>query len=95
LILVVAGFVPLVEELLFRGVLLEALAKHIPFWWANVGQALLFASVHENYRLLPFFLAFGVVCGVLARRSQALLAPMAVHSLNNLTVCFVLMATNR
>jgi hypothetical protein len=95
MIVAIAGLVPLLEELFFRGVLLEGLAKHIPFGWANALQALLFAAVHENLRVLPFFVFFGVVCGWLARRSESLLAPMLMHGLNNLTVCLVLMAANR
>jgi hypothetical protein len=95
MIVAIAGLVPLLEELFFRGVLLEGLAKHIPFGWANALQALLFAAVHENLRVLPFFVFFGVMCGWLARRSESLLAPMLMHGLNNLTVCLVLMAANR
>lgn len=91
MIAAVAGLVPVLEELLFRGVLLEAVAKHIPFGWANVAQSLLFASVHENLRLFPFFVAFGLVCGVLARRSGGLLAPILLHACNNLLFALVLL----
>ena len=91
LILSLAVLVPLLEELLFRGVLLQGLAKHIPFGWANAVQSLLFALVHENLRLLPFFVAFGLICGFLTRRSGGLLPAIAVHGCNNLLVCFVVM----
>jgi membrane protease YdiL (CAAX protease family) len=71
--------------------LLDALTKHIPFGWANAIQACLFASVHENHRLFLFFVSFGVICGILARRSGSLLAPILLHGLNNLLVCLVMM----
>lgn len=92
LLLTVAGLVPLLEETLFRGVLLQALAKHVPFWFANLAQALLFASVHENAQLLPFLVAFGLTCGWLARRSGGLLASIGVHVGNNAIVCLALIA---
>lgn len=87
--------VPVLEELLFRGVLLQALARHIPFGWANAGQALAFAAVHENLRLLPFFFSFGVVGGILARRSDGLLASIVMHAGNNLLACLALILLNR
>jgi membrane protease YdiL (CAAX protease family) len=90
LIVCLALLVPVIEELLFRGVLLQAFAKHIPFAWANVAQAMLFALAHENLRLFPFYTAFGVLCGLLARRSGGLLPPVAVHLGNNLIACLVL-----
>ena len=80
----VAGLVPVIEEFMFRGVLLQSLRKHVPFWAANLGQALLFALGHDNLPLLPFYLLMGVVCGVLARRSGGLLAPVVLHSANNM-----------
>jgi membrane protease YdiL (CAAX protease family) len=91
LIAAIAVLVPVLEELFFRGVLLQALAKHIPFGWANVGQALLFAAGHENYRILPFFVAFGLLCGVLARRAGGLTPAIAVHACNNFLACIVVM----
>lgn len=91
LILSIAVLVPVLEELVFRGILLQAVARHIPFGWANLAQAALFASVHENSRVFPFFVVFGAVCGWLARRSGGLVAPILVHGLNNLTVAFLIM----
>lgn len=95
LIVAIAVLVPVLEELLFRGVLLQALAKHIPFGWANATQAALFAAIHENVRIFPFFFAFGIVCGILARRSGGLAAAMALHACNNLLACVVLIYLNR
>ena len=91
----IAILVPVLEELLFRGVLLHALARHIPFGWANAGQALAFAALHQDLRLLPFFFAFGVVGGLLARRSNGLLAPIVMHAGNNLLVCLALILMKR
>ena len=37
---------PLGEELLFRALLLRALVRRMPFWWAALASALLFALAH-------------------------------------------------
>lgn len=87
LVLVVAVFVPILEETLFRGVLLQSFSNHIPFGWANTLQALLFGLAHFNLRLLPFFFLFGLTAGLLARRSGGLLASMILHGANNLLAC--------
>jgi uncharacterized protein len=87
LLFTVGLFVPVFEEMLFRGVALQAMARHIPFGWANLVQAVGFAALHENLALLPFFTAFGLTCGVLARRSGGILAPVILHAGNNLVAC--------
>ncbi len=90
LLLIVGVAVPVLEEVMFRGVVLQAFARHIPFGWANVLQAVAFALIHENLPLAPFYFAMGVCTGILARRSGSLLAPMAMHIANNTLACVVL-----
>lgn len=75
--------VPLSEEVLFRGLLLQGLARHIPFGWANLLQAGLFACAHLNPPLIPFYLAMALLAGYFARRSGGLLAPLTMHATNN------------
>lgn len=82
--LLVAGLLaPLVEEILFRGVLLTGLARHISFGAANLIQAALFGVLHLTTPLLPFFLLMGLIAGLLMRLSGGLFAPVLVHVLNN------------
>jgi membrane protease YdiL (CAAX protease family) len=84
LTLLIAGLLaPLVEEVLFRGVLLTALARHISFGGANFIQATLFATLHLSVPLFLFFLVMGLIGGELMRRSGGLLAPILVHVFNN------------
>ena len=71
------------EEVIFRGVVLEGVARHVPFGWANAIQASLFALLHEELLLMPFYLLFGLIAGLLARRTGGLLAPIVLHVLNN------------
>lgn len=91
----IALFVPVLEEVGFRGVLLQALGKHVPFFWANAGQALAFAVVHENFRLLPFYFALGFVGGELTRRSGGLLPALVLHMANNAVAGLVLIFLHR
>jgi CAAX protease family protein len=85
-------FAPVIEEFIFRGVLLNALAAHIRFGWANVLQALLFAAGHADPKaFVPLFL-LGLVSGTCARRSGGLLASMVLHAVFNLIGGWIVLA---
>ena len=92
---VMAVFVPVLEETLFRGVVLQGLGKHVPFAWANGVQALLFAAVHENFGLFPFYFGLGFVCGELTRRSGSLLPAITMHTVNNAIACVGVIVAQR
>jgi membrane protease YdiL (CAAX protease family) len=81
--LVVGIAAPVVEELLFRGVMLTALARRIPFPWANAIQAALFATLHLTTPIWPFFFVMGLIAGWMVRRSGGLLPAIVLHVLNN------------
>jgi uncharacterized protein len=89
LLLVAAVLVPIMEEVLFRGVMLTAVARRVPFWFANMLQAALFASLHLSdlsWRAAAVwlvFLAMGLVAGWMTRASGGLLAAITLHALNN------------
>jgi hypothetical protein len=75
---------PVVEEFVFRGVLLRAFANHISFGWANVLQAALFSAMHMEAAAAPFLFLLGIAAGVMARRSGGLLAAMILHAAFNI-----------
>jgi CAAX protease family protein len=90
LLLFLAVGAPLVEELFFRGLLLQSLSR-----WANpvvgvVGSALLFALAHfERLQFLGLAL-FGVVLGLMAWRLRRLGPGIAAHiSFNTVAVLAV------
>ncbi len=89
-VLLAALLAPIVEEILFRGVLLTGLARRISFGWANAVQAALFASLHLTAPLFPIFFLMGLIGGELMRRSGGLLAPLTMHALNNVTAILAL-----
>jgi membrane protease YdiL (CAAX protease family)/tetratricopeptide (TPR) repeat protein len=90
-VVVIAGVVPLLEEVLFRGLALGALARHLPFGWANLIQAVGFACAHAVWELAPLFILFGLMTGWLTRRAGGLLPAIVLHATNNLIVAIGLM----
>lgn len=85
-IFLVALVVPVYEEIIFRGVILSAAEKHIGFTGANVVQAILFALIHDNLKLFPFFFVFALVTGYFVKRSGGLLTGIFFHSIHNFSV---------
>ena len=83
MILFVAGLVPIIEEFVFRGVLLRTAARHVAFWVAVLLQAALFMLWHEDTGSWPIIFVLALTAAWLARRSGGLLAPIALHALNN------------
>jgi membrane protease YdiL (CAAX protease family) len=84
---------PILEEFVFRGVLLTAFRRHVSFWTAALGQAIAFAALHEEMSFMPFFIAFGLLAALLCRRSQGLLAPIVMHVSFNLFAVTTILAT--
>lgn len=82
-LLVVALLVPIFEELVFRGLILGGLTRHISFGWANTLQAVLFASVHDDLPRFPFYLTLGLLAGWLVKKTRALGPAIALHVANN------------
>jgi uncharacterized protein len=89
-LLLVAVLVPVFEEIVFRGLLLGGLTRHISFGWANTLQAVLFAFVHDDPPRFIFYLTMGLLGGWLVKRTKALGPAVALHALNN-TLAFALL----
>ncbi len=82
-LLLMAVAVPVFEELVFRGMLLGGLSRHISFGWANTLQAVLFATVHGDPPRFAFYMTLGLLAGWLVRRHRTLWPAMLLHALNN------------
>jgi uncharacterized protein len=79
----VALLAPLLEELLFRGLLQNALAKRMPIWAAILGASAIFALVHMDYHAFPALMAMGAVFGVLYHKTGSLRVNILAHMINN------------
>jgi len=77
------GIAPLVEELYFRGRLLEAFGARIGPVWAGVLSSAAFAAIHGIPAFIPAYLVFAAVLLALRKRTGALVAPITAHVLNN------------
>jgi membrane protease YdiL (CAAX protease family) len=76
---------PVVEELLFRGVLQGSLERHLGSWTGVVTTALVFGVLHGQLRFLPVSL-LGLLMGYMVMRTGSLLAGILAHSVHNLAV---------
>jgi hypothetical protein len=82
-LLLMAVLAPVFEELVFRGLLLGGMARHVGFAWANFAQAILFAAIHDDPPRFVFYFAMGMLGGWLVRRTGALGPAIALHAANN------------
>lgn len=84
-LVVASGLVltPLVEEILFRGVLYQALRRTMPVGNAAVISALIFATMHGQLVLFVPFTIMGVILALIYERSGSLLPTILVHACNN------------
>jgi uncharacterized protein len=82
--LLVAIGAPIVEEIAFRGMAYNALAKlRIHPAWVIVITAAIFAAFHLEPTRLPILLISGTVFGVLRWFTRGLGAPIIAHAVNN------------
>lgn len=82
-LLLIALLVPVLEEVVFRGLLLGGLSRYISFGWANLLQATAFALIHDDPPRFVFYLSLGLLGGWLVKRTGALAPAIALHALNN------------
>lgn len=82
-IMLVVLVAPLVEEMLFRGVLLSAIGSRAGAGVALVGQAILFAAYHFSAWMFVPMLLLGLACGYLTQRRASLWPAVLLHGLFN------------
>jgi uncharacterized protein len=79
----VALIAPIVEEVLFRGLLQNALMKYMPPMAAIFCAALLFAAVHMQLYATPALMILGAAFGYLYYRTGSLRTNIVLHVINN------------
>lgn len=88
-IIVLAVFIaPVVEELLFRGLLQSAIRSFVKRPWSGIILvSLVFATIHQNAEHWPALFVLGVGLGYAYERSGSLLRPILIHAMfNGLTI---------
>lgn len=86
LVLIVCVLAPILEEMLYRGIVLRSFLRQYPRWTAIVGSATLFGFVHMNLYQFIDATIFGVLAGWMYQRSQSLIPGIAMHFINNAAV---------
>ena len=74
---------PIVEELLFRGMLQNAVGKYVPFWAAILLSSFLFAVVHMQLYAIPGLMSLSIAFGYLYHRTGSLRTNIILHMANN------------
>ena len=83
LMLVSMILAPLVEETLYRGLLLQALEARLPFWGAAAISGTLFALAHGQLIVILPITVLGIVNAFVFRRTGNLFAAMLAHAVQN------------
>lgn len=82
----VAVIAPVVEELIFRGLILHGLRKNYHAFTAVFMSALLFSLFHLNPWQMPATFVLGLLLGWIMIRTRSILLAILGHSINNLMV---------
>jgi uncharacterized protein len=75
---------PVLEEILFRGIILDGFLKNYTPFKSILVSALLFGIIHMNFQQGIGAVFMGIVVGFLYWRTRSILFCIAVHGLNNL-----------
>jgi membrane protease YdiL (CAAX protease family) len=82
---------PVCEELIFRGVTLYRSKRVLPFYGANLLQAMFFGIYHRNLVQGIYAFVMGYLLGLVYRRYRTLYAPILLHMLINASVFLVIL----
>lgn len=83
LFVAVALIAPLIEELLFRGLLQKSLSHKMPVWAAIAISALIFGAMHMDPYAMPPLVMMGAIFGVIYHLTGSLRVTILLHMINN------------
>ena len=75
---------PLVEELIFRGLMLSRLRKGMSDWAAILISGFIFGLAHGQILWMSYTFIMGILLGLVAVKSESLLPSLALHMIFNL-----------
>ena len=88
----VGVLVPFIEEVIFRGLLLGWLLKHLRFAYAAPISAVIFSMAHGLPQLMPALAVMGLILAAIAHRSGSLWPSIIVHGVFNSLMTITLYA---
>lgn len=77
-------FIPIVEELLFRGVILGEFRKAMPPAWALIAHALIFAILHFQIVQASYAFLGGLILGAIYLYYRSIYASILAHMIFNI-----------
>ena len=77
---------PMVEEMVFRGVVFSALKRNLGIKMAVFGSAFLFGAIHGNVVQMLYGTLMGIFMAVFYEKYDKLLAPILFHGAANIAV---------
>lgn len=86
-------FVGIAEELLFRGLIQQDIARAFGWKWALFIASAIFAVMHLTWRSIPeigFVFIAGIALGALYLKTKSLTAPIIAHGANNVMLVGIL-----
>ena len=81
---------PVIEEIIFRGIIIERLGTKYNYRWAVILSSTIFAFLHVSQVLDAFI--FGVVLSLVYLKTESLMIPILIHVVNNTTAFFFMIA---
>jgi membrane protease YdiL (CAAX protease family) len=95
LVVFAVGVAPVTEEVLFRGVMYNALCRYMPRARAMILQAIVFGLLHWPYGAVPAIAigCMGAVFALVYDLRRTLLAPILCHAFYNATVATAVVLT--
>lgn len=88
--IVLIMFTPLIEEVLFRGVLFRGLRCRLPFWLSTLVVSVVFAAAHGQWNVATDTFVFSLALCWLAEHSRSIVPAILLHALKN-AVAFTLL----
>lgn len=82
-VVLVCVLAPVLEEMLFRGIILRSFLAQYERWYAIAGSAVVFGFAHGNIYQLVGATLFGLLAGWLYERTRSLIPCIALHAANN------------
>lgn len=91
----IAILAPVCEEYFFRGAIFGLASANANPWAGVIVASLLFAILHFNFRMIPYYLLFSAMNCWLMVKTKTLAAPIAAHVTVNASACIAILVAAR
>lgn len=93
IILAIVGpalLIPIIEEILFRGILYRAIKVSLPALYAALISAFIFGLAHREIDTIPQLTILGFIFAYIYEKSGSIWVPAALHATNNFVTIMIL-----